>query len=139
MATLVSILLAVALGCLLVFRFAGLEAIRPRWAGWLLIFGAGTAVGIAFTSCLFFMLVLIFPNAPHFALWVRLALLAAAAFACWRSRPPAAAPDGRLYTPLYSPLLWVSFGVALLFVTYGMSTVWDGNPQGNWDAWSIWN
>jgi hypothetical protein len=120
MATLVSILLAVALGCLPVFRFARLTALRPRWAGWLLIFGAGTAVGIALTSCLFFILLLVFPSAPHFALWVRLALLAAAAFACGRSRQPAAGPDRSMrhpYTPLYFPLLWVSFGVALLFVS----------------------
>jgi predicted small integral membrane protein len=29
--------------------------------------------------------------------------------------------------------------VVLLLATSAMSQAWDRNPQGNWDAWSIWN
>jgi hypothetical protein len=138
MASLASILLAVALGGLLVYRFGGVTALRPRWAGWLLLFGAGAALGIALTACLFFILLTVFPGMPHLSLWVRLALVAAAAYECRRHRQPAAPDEIRRPYP-YAPLLWIAFAAALLFVTFGMSTAWEANPQGKWDAWSIWN
>jgi hypothetical protein len=45
---------AILLGCLLVWRFSDLPAIRPAWARLLLIFGAGAAGGIGLVSYLFF-------------------------------------------------------------------------------------
>ena len=44
MAGLFAILLAVALGCALVLRFANLTSLQPRWAAALVIFGSGTAL-----------------------------------------------------------------------------------------------
>jgi hypothetical protein len=138
MAALAWILLSVAFGCLLVYRFAGLRALQPRWAACLLVFGAGAPIGIGITSCLFFVLRPILPGVPQLALWVRLALLAALAYDCWRKRPPAAEPEPQPRFP-YIPLLWVAFALSLGIVTYAMSTAWQANPQGNWDAWAIWN
>jgi len=138
MAAIAWILLSVALGCLLVYRFAGLRALQPRWAVWLLVYGAGAPIGIGFTSCLFFVLRLILPGMPQLALWIRLALLAALGYDCWRKRTPAM-KQGSLPRFSYTPLLWIVFALSLVIVTNAMSAAWQANPQGNWDAWSIWN
>lgn len=138
MASLASILLSAAIGWLLVYRFAGLAALRPRWAAWLLIFGAGAALGIAIASCLFFLLLLLFPGVAHLALWVRLALLIAAGYVCFRGYRPGPPPAPAARYP-YVPLLWIALAAALCFVTLGMSAAWEANPHGDWDAWSIWN
>ena len=138
MAAIAWILLSIAPGCLLVYRFAGLRALQPRWAACLLVFGAGAPIGIGLTSCLFFVLRLILPGVPQLALWVQLVLLAALAYDCWRRRPPAIEMEPLPRFP-YTPLLWIAFALSLAIVTYAMSTAWQTNPQGNWDAWAIWN
>lgn len=137
MISLGSILLAVLLGALLVYRFGEWAGTGPRWAGWLLVFGAGSALGIALTSCLFFLCLLLLPGMPRASLCIRLALLAVLAYECRRKRLPAQNPPGPQHA--YAALLWVAFAAALLLVTNGMSSAWDANPHGNWDAWSIWN
>lgn len=131
MTTIGSILLSVALGCLLVYRFAGLSTLQPHWAAWMLLFGAGASVGIGLASCLFFA-------TPRAALWVRFILLAAAGYECWRRRQ-AATKQEPLPQPPYTLYIWIAFGIALVIVTSAMSAAWEANPQGNWDAWSIWN
>ena len=138
MAAIAWILLSVAPGCLLVYRFAGLRALQPRWAAWLLLFGAGALIGIGFTSCLFFLLRLMLPGVPQLALWIRLVLLAALGYECWRRRLPAIQPEPRPRFS-YAPLLWIAFALSLAIVTSAMSTAWQANPQGNWDAWALWN
>lgn len=137
MGSIASILLSVALGCVLVIRFARLNELgnAPRWSVWFLVLGAGPACGMGLTSCLFFLL---HPVAPPIGLVLRLMLLAAFSYDCWRRRgkqPPRASSP----RPSYVPILWIAFALSLLIVTNAMSHAWDANPQGNWDAWSIWN
>src|SRR5579872_43185 len=117
--TAVSILISLALGWLLVRRFGGV-------VNWLLVFGAGTAVGIGITSCLYFV--------P----WsVRAVACAALAYNCWRRRPAAALHTGPRFG--YTLILAAVLLIAVLLVTVAMSAAWEANPQGNWDAWAIWN
>ena len=73
-------LFAVALGCAVVYRFAGLESIRPAWVAGLLVFGAGAASGIGATSCLFFLCRLVVPGVPRLSLFVEIAIFAWLAF-----------------------------------------------------------
>ncbi|HEY3738195.1 MAG TPA: hypothetical protein VGL53_00050 [Bryobacteraceae bacterium] len=137
MGAIASILLSIALGCVLMIRFARLGELRqaPRWSVWFLVLGAGAACGMGLTSCLFFLLHSV--PAPV-GLILRLMLLAAFSYDCWRRRgnQPVYQPLPR---PPYLPFLWIAFALSLLIVTNAMSKAWDANPQGNWDAWSIWN
>jgi len=131
-----SILLSVAAGILLVYRFGTLEALRPRWAGLMLIVAGGIAAGIALTSTLYFILLPL--GMPRASLFVRIAIVIGAAYECWRSRHRQPPLEHSPRFP-YIPLLSLAFLVALAIVTYGMSTAWAATPSGNWDAWSIWN
>jgi hypothetical protein len=132
----VSLGLSVALGCLLVFRFGGFRSIAPRWAAWMLAIGAGIAIGLGFSGCLFLLLQWA-PARAHGIL--QLAIVAWLGYDCRRrtgSNPQEPAPP-RKYA--FVPLLAGAFVIALILATYAMSTAWAANPQGNWDAWSIWN
>ncbi|MGA2119128.1 MAG: hypothetical protein ABSH56_30800 [Bryobacteraceae bacterium] len=129
---------AVLLGCLLVCRFSDLPAIRPAWARLLLIFGAGAAGGIGLVSYLFF-LVGVLLGLPVAAIVLELALLAWAAFEVYRRRVPVVPSGVDSVRPL---LFWVAGGSLFLGLALAASaawTGWDANPQGNWDAWAIWN
>src|SRR5690348_9500884 len=125
---LLSILVSIALGCVLVYRFAGIGALQPRWVSWLLIGGAGIAAGIGLASCLFFILLPL--GVPRLSFAIRGILLIAVAYDCWRTRRPASKPDAAPRHS-YMPLLWVALALALVIATYGMSTAWEANPQGN--------
>ncbi len=131
------VLFAVALGCPLVYRFGGLGDLAPRWAAMLLIFGAGTCAGIGISSCLFFVCRLAVPGAPRLALFAEVAILIGLAYEIWRKRhmvttaPAAQVP--------FTPLLALAIVLALAVATGAMADAWEANPQGNWDAWSIWN
>jgi hypothetical protein len=126
--------LAPLLGCLLIYRFTSLRDVRPRWAAALLILGAGAGAGIGGAAILFFAL-------RGIAMYVELAVLAWACFELYRSRgrdvapaEPSKAAPGVMLLPLA-----VAAVVALMIATGVMNLVWDANPEGNWDAWSIWN
>ncbi len=138
MAGLAWVLFAVVLGGLLVRRFAGLEALEPRWAAWLLIFGAGAAAGIALTSCLFFLAVALVPRLAVLLLGIEIAAAAWAAWDIFRRRKPSAVPAGPRAFPL-NALVAAALALVLLIATGAMAAAWQANPQGNWDAWSIWN
>ena len=62
MASVLSILLSIAIGCLLVYRFSGFSGFAPRWAAWMLLVGCGIATGIGLNSCLFFFVHLGLPG-----------------------------------------------------------------------------
>src|ERR1035437_3170102 len=82
------------------------------------------------------------PDEPNFVLpahavvWILPILLVAAGYEFWRTRQP---PIQREPLPRFPPLLWIAFALALILVTSAMTAAWEANPQGNWDAWSIWN
>jgi hypothetical protein len=130
---------AVALGCVLAWSFTGIRTLRPRWAAIMLTAGAGTAGGIGVTSCIYFLCRLIAPGVVWLGIPVELALLG---FAVWnflrgRRQEPQGAPTS---TPIPSVLVLLGALIGVLGLGLGaISTSWDSNPGGDWDAWSIWN
>jgi hypothetical protein len=131
-------LFAVALGCALVYRFGNLVEFKPRWAAGMLVFGAGTAAGIGLTSCLFFVSRLSVPGVPKLSLFLEAAILAWLGYEIWRKRNQMSTSGAAPRFPLTLPLM-IAGVVALAIATSAMADAWEANPQGNWDAWSIWN
>jgi len=129
---------AILLGCLLVNRFAGLSVVRPAWARWSLICGAGAAVGIGLTSVLFFFCGSLLGMRAA-ALGIEVAVLAWAGYEVFRRRAPAPQPAKKKQTPLLVYIAAIGLLVALAMATAAIATSWDANPQGDWDAWAIWN
>jgi len=131
-------LFAVTLGCAFAVRFARcLAEFEPRWAASLIVFGSGAAAGMGLTSCLFFLCRLAAPGMPRLALFIEIACFGWLAYSISRRRQTpttAAAPPA-----LFVPSLLGAVVLALLVATGAMATAWELNPQGNWDAWSIWN
>jgi len=138
MIALLWVLEAVLLGCLLVYRWTDLARCEPAWAGWLLLFGAGAAGGIGLTSCLFFVFGVLLGSHTA-ALVVELLLLAWSAYEAYRHRARADKAASETQPPV--AVLWIAGGLvlALGLATAASSTAWEFNPQGNWDAWAIWN
>jgi len=138
MAGLFAILLAVALGCALVLRFANLTSLQPRWAAGLVIFGSGTALGIGLTSILFLAALLLIPGSPSLAMWLEIGVLAWISYDLYR-RPNPATPTEPPRQFSWNLMLMAGLILALTLVITAMSGAWENNPQGNWDAWAIWN
>ncbi len=137
MAGLLWALFAVALGCLLVYRFTDFALLRPRWAGWLLTLGVGASLGIGLTS-ITFLLGFGLLNVPGSSFWLEIAALVWIGYEIFRTRKGTAAGNaGNRFSLnlLLAGALLLALGVA----TAGISGAWDANPWGNWDAWSIWN
>lgn len=131
-------LFAVALGCGMIYRFGGLADLAPRWASALLILGAGTCAGIGISSCLFFLCRLAVPGGPRLSLFLEVATLVGLAYEI-RRKPDASANAGPAAPVPFTLLLTLAIAVALAVATGAMADAWEANPQGNWDAWSIWN
>jgi hypothetical protein len=130
---------AILLGCLLVNRFAGLSAMRPAWARWSLILGAGAAVGIGLTSVLFFLFGTLLGMRAA-AMGLEIAVLAWAGYEAFlRRRAPVQQPAKESRAPLLVSIAAISLILALAIATGAIATSWDANPQGDWDAWAIWN
>jgi hypothetical protein len=129
---------AVALGCAMVYRFGRLREFEPRWAAALLVFGAGTAAGIGVTSCLFFVCRVAVPRIPKLSLFVEAAILVWLVYEICRKRERVARTGAAVRSPFTLPLA-LAMIVALVVATSAMADGWEANPQGGWDAWSIWN
>jgi hypothetical protein len=138
MTGLIGVFEAVLLGCLLVYRWSDLRSLRPPWAAWLLIFGAGAAGGVGLTSCLFFVGGVLLGSHVA-ALVLEIALLAWSAYEAFRHRARIDQPDTEARPPVALP--WIAGGLVLAvgIATAAMAIAWDLNPHGNWDAWAIWN
>jgi hypothetical protein len=126
---------AIALGCALVYRFGSSDG--PKWARALVVLGAGSAAGAGLASLIYFLCRLAVPSIPRLGLGVELIAIAALGYASFRHKgeftqreaPPA----------LFLPGLMAAAALGLVLATAAMAAAWDANPQGNWDAWSIWN
>jgi len=121
---------AALLGCAIVYRFCAVNFTGPWWASALLVFGAGTALGIGLTSCLFLVCKLAAPGVPKLALFVEIACFGRLAAGLHR-------PKWNVSLPF--PKLALALGAAALITSTAMWTAWKANPQGNWDAWAMWN
>ncbi len=135
---LIWVLEAILLGCLLVYRWTDLHSLRPAWAAWLLIFGAGAAGGIGVTSCLFFICGVLL-GSPLAALVLELSAVAWLAYEAFRRPLPSGQTSAGTQPPVALP--WIAGGLLLAMgiATAAMAIAWDLNPHGNWDAWAIWN
>ena len=131
-------LFAVVIGSVLVYRFGNLTVLKPRWASRLLIFGVGTAVGIGLTSCSFFLLHLLAPSLPSLPMWVETVLLGWATYDVLRTSRQKATGASSAPSSVDSTLIGVLI-LALVIATGGIIQAWSMNPQGHWDALSIWN
>jgi hypothetical protein len=136
--TVVWVLEAILLGCLLVWRFADLSAIQPRWARVVLVFGAGAAGGVGLSAYLF-LLIGVLLGAPVAALVLELAILAWTGYGLLRRRVPDGKPAGETQRPLLWPVTGASLFLVLAIAAGALWTAWKANPHGNWDAWAIWN
>ena len=131
-------ILAAALGCALVYRFGRVTELGPYWAVVLIVLGAGVAVGMGATSCLFFLCRLAAPAIPKLSLFVELAVLAWLTYDIIRSRRQTTSFGATPGSP-FTLVLMGALIVAIAIATSAMTDAWEANPQGNWDAWSIWS
>jgi len=128
---------AVLLGWLLAWRWIDLRGLEPAWARWLLLAGAGAAGGMGVASCLFFLVDALMGSLAA-AMGLELALVAWAAFEVFRRRArwTTSAGPGKTRTPM---LLTIAVLLGVGIATAAIAAAWENNPQGNWDAWAIWN
>jgi hypothetical protein len=122
----------------LVVRMLGIAPRRSGWMGLLLEIALGTGVGVGIVSLVYFAL-----------LWAgltgRIAVLSVetvmAACGVWlKLRRPAVKSEP--VPAAQSPWIWllrVAAILALLFFAFDTAKSIDANPDGGWDAFSIWN
>jgi hypothetical protein len=141
------LLLAIAIGCAAMRRpLLCLVGAKPRWAVMVLMLGAGAVFGIGATSILFFIADLLMPRFWWAELVVEIGALVWLV-AQFRAQFRRQFRDGtgvlsRGATQLRQPfnvLAASALVIVLILATGAMSKAWDQNPQGQWDAWSIWN
>ena len=114
-----------------------LTVVQAKGARLLLIFGAGAAGGIGLTSCLFFVCT-VFLQRPRVSMVVELGALIGAAFLVYRRRTTVVPPAQEVRSALVLPIA-LSLLLALGVGTVAVTAAWDANPNGDWDAWAIWN
>jgi hypothetical protein len=125
--------------------YCGVRLWLPSGAGsrrWTVALHAalGIGLGTGFTSCLYWLLVVGGAGTLPVAAGVELVVLAALSALVMRQRS-AAGPGVETAASSAFPLWIPALGLAVmlcLFVTAFLS-VSDWNPQGGWDAFSIWN
>jgi hypothetical protein len=132
------LLTAIAFGCAIVYRFGRLREFEPRWAAMLLVFGTGAATGIGLASCLFFVCRVTVPGMPKLSLFIEASVLVWLVYEAWRKRDRSAGTSAGARSP-FTLLLMLAMIVAVGVATGAMADAWEANPQGGWDAWSIWN
>lgn len=135
---LVWILEAILLGCGLICRFADLPKVQPLWARIAIILGAGAAGGIGLSACIFFLFGILIESAPA-AMLVELAVLLWTGYELFRRRIPLFAPAANAPHGVLFPLAAASLLFVLGLATVAMWGGWEANPNGDWDAWAIWN
>jgi hypothetical protein len=136
--TLFWIVFAAGIGSMLVYRFGGLRSSSPDWAAWLLIAGIGTAAGIGLTSIIYFVARILVPGFRLLPMLVEIALGLWLAVEIYRHRNEPVKTQATQPFP-WNPVLALALLAVLAVGTVGMSSAWEANPQGNWDAWAIWN
>ena len=135
-ASLLCLALSIAMGVAVVWRYAGLNTIAPRWAALLAAAGGGTMLGIGAGSTLYTLVAWVIPG----AWFVAPAIEAAVAVWCGysiRQRERSMKLESRW--PARNLAAAGCLVLVLLLATAAVNEGWTNNPQGNWDAWSIWN
>jgi len=128
--------LAILLGCAALAHLYGTLP-GPRWAQIVFLSGAGAAFGLGLTSVIFTVSEQVIWWWSYPGLGLECALLVALVLQFWRKYE-----DGMgLSAPRasFTILPAAALMVALILATTAIVNGWDSLPQGNWDAWSIWN
>jgi len=102
-----------------------------------LLAGAGAAGSMGAASCLFFLVDGLVGSLAA-AIGLELAVLAWAAYEVLRRRAQWRISGGSAKTrrPM---LLMIAALLGVGIATAAIAAAWENNPQGNWDAWAIWN
>jgi hypothetical protein len=141
MISILILLLAATAGCMVLADTTDLLRVRPQWAGWLVLLGTGALIGVGASSLLFTFLCAWLGQTVWIPIGLEVAAVGAAMVVI--GRKPAAAFDAPLEAPsappLYPVILLSALLLAVVLATTSFYSAWDSNPQGNWDAWSIWN
>jgi hypothetical protein len=134
-----SFLLSMALGVVVVRLLVPPFQARPAWGGPLLTLSLGTGLGLGLSSVIYFLLTVTgFGRAPHI-LAVEGVLTAAGAVALARigAKQDLAQDDPPPFN--WTWLLAFAGGLSFAFFLSAFFEAVRLNPQGEWDAWSIWN
>jgi hypothetical protein len=138
----ISILLAVAIGFLLVLVFDPVGNMQPRWAATVFAIALGAGVGIGLTSIIFLFLDIVGAASPASIFGIDLALIGVFA---WRlSRLPHARDSHTVPAPPSPRFRWtwmlaLSFASVLAIVWTRLIQMATALPVGGWDAWALWN
>lgn len=135
-ATIGTLLPAIVLGWLIV-RLFGDEGNRT-WLTWVFQISLGAGVGLGLTSCVYFAMLLagVASRAALFA--VELIAIAALAMLLRKQRTVA----DEVAPPQSSSWIWalrIAAGVGVVCISLSFSESTATNPNGEWDAFSIWN
>lgn len=131
-------LTALALGLLLVRCILPDLPTRPRWGGPVLDVSLGMGLGMGLTSSLYFILLWI--GIARFQLAFEGAAIAAAAFWFIRQRGRRGVLEGEeLPSFPWTWLLLLLLGACFAFFVASFALAASANPQGEWDAFAIWN
>ena len=131
-------LLAILLGDLFLRCLMPAVETRPRWAAWLLELSLACGLGIGLTASLYF--VLLWVGLARYELAFEIAALAAMALVFQRlraRRATVAAPESPVFS--WNWLLLLLLAICGLFFALSFREAAVNNPQGEWDAWAIWN
>ena len=135
----VSLLFAWALGWPWVRASRACLGLRPRWMVWILEALLAIPAGLGATAALTFAL-LWAGLGTHTAVYAADAIVAVAGVAAWLLRRGSAEDAaGDLPAFKWTWLAAVAFGVGMVLFVAAFFAFTNGNPQGNWDAWSSWN
>ncbi len=126
----------------LVLGYVAMRAWMPRsGAGWIehaLAGALGAGFGLGASACLYFLLLVAGWANPAIILGLEALVIAGALLVLRRRKdPPAAAPLAAAF-----PWNWALGAALLLASVLFLATFGDTvrtNPQGDWDAWAIWN
>ena len=115
---------------------------KRAWLDWVFEISLGAGVGLGLTACVFFAMVLagIASRAALFA--VELVAIAVVAMLLRRNRTAASEVASPQSSSQPSPWIWIlriAAAVGLVSMCLSFSETIATNPNGEWDAFSIWN
>ena len=112
----------------------------PRWVSLLIEVALGALFGPGLASVGYFFLTVAGAGASRSAIWTILVVLLAGSAAAWlRSSAPVVEPTApvKRWPYTWALLLLTAAGFGLFVADFQVAS--SGNPNGQWDAWAIWN
>jgi|SRR5579871_1737099 len=130
---------AIALGWIIVRLLMPSENWKPAWLRWVMEISLGTGIGLGLTSCLYFTLLWagVLSRTLVMASEAVLLLAAVALLLVRRGRTKTEVPPAPGFSWNWVLRLAAVLALLLVALDFGQST--GSNPNGEWDAFSIWN